>query len=151
MLVPFLTALTLSAGWQSLTTSVTSFVYRYCNHLNKKRPCIKHSLVLMSSTVPHQKRGARGLVWTSWQGHALARYHYCDITSYTCTGHHPDRQGILCKDYRAIVGIEPTHTSAPGLLLSPVSYTATYSQILFRLLCASTAFFICSYSTALAI
>lgn len=135
MLVPFLTALTLSAGWQSLTTSVTSFVYRYCNHLNKKKTM-------------HQ---AQSYIWTSWQGHALARYHYCDITSYTCTGHHPDRQGILCKDYRAIVGIEPTHTNAPGLLLSPVSYTATYSQILFRLLCASTAFLICSYSTALAI
>lgn len=51
-------------------------------YLNKKRPCIKHSLALMSSTGPHQKRGARGLVWTSWQGHALARYHFCDITSY---------------------------------------------------------------------
>ena len=53
-------------------------------YLNKKRPCIKHSLALMSSTGPHQKRGVRGLVWTSWQGHALARYHYCDITSYIC-------------------------------------------------------------------
>ena len=51
-------------------------------YLNKKRPCIKHSLALMSSTGPHQKRGVRGLVWTSWQGHALARYHFCDITSY---------------------------------------------------------------------
>ena len=44
--------------------------------MHQAQSCID---ILCCST---SKRGVRGLVWTSWQGRALARYHYCDITSY---------------------------------------------------------------------